>query len=71
MVAWRQVADEASPQIHESFDGSLRFRDEALTRSLHHVCAIGKSDGQESGLMIYQSGAGGAGAPGGQAGRDE
>ena len=60
-VAWRQSAEEASPRVRESSDGILRFRDEAQSRSLHHVCAIGKSDGQESGLMIYQSGAGGAG----------
>ncbi len=60
-VAWRQSAKEASPRIRESTDEILRFRDEALTRSLFHVCAIGKSDDQESGLMIYQSGAGGAG----------
>ncbi len=60
-VAWRRSATDASPRIRESSDETLRFRDEALSRSLSHVCAIGKSGDQESGLMIYQSGAGGAG----------
>ena len=60
-VAWRQSGNEASPRTGENSEDIVRFRDEAATRSLLHVCRIGKSGDRESGLMIYQSGAGGAG----------
>lgn len=61
-VAWRQSREEALSPTGNRSAGTLRFRDEAEARSLTHVCEIGKTHGQESGLMIYQSGAGGAGA---------
>ncbi len=60
-VAWRLSGEESSPRTWESSEGMVPFRNEAVARSLHHVCAIGKSGDRESGLMIYQSGAGGAG----------
>ncbi len=61
LIAWRQSPPITSPPIRDRSGGIFQFRDEASARSLLHVCAIGKTDDQESGLMIYQSGAGGAG----------
>ncbi|QEG00654.1 ASPIC and UnbV [Stieleria maiorica] len=53
--------ERAVPGLRDGFGVAAPFRDEAATRSLKHVCAIDKPDDQEAGLMIYQSGAGGAG----------
>ncbi|MCC9604129.1 FG-GAP-like repeat-containing protein [Stieleria sp. JC731] len=39
----------------------IRFEDEASQRKLDHVCQIAAAANGESGLWIYQSGAGGAG----------
>ncbi len=60
-ITWNESSGEASPSHQYSSGGILRFRDEAEARSLVHTCEIGKTYGQQSGLMIYQSGAGGAG----------
>lgn len=60
-IAWRRVAEPPSPPTQQSRERRLRFRNEAPLRSLHHVCDIGETDHHESGLMIFQSGAGGAG----------
>ncbi|WP_182868191.1 FG-GAP-like repeat-containing protein [Rhodopirellula sp. JC639] len=50
-----------APAFGDGLGMAAAFRDEAVRRSLSHVCAINKPDDQEAGLMIYQSGAGGAG----------
>ncbi len=60
-VAWGRATRPGMPPIRSEIDRLIRFRDEASTRSLDHVCDIGKSAGRESDLMIYQSGAGGVG----------
>jgi tetratricopeptide (TPR) repeat protein len=60
-VNWRPSADETSLSLGERSGGTIRMRDEARSRSLRHVCSIDNPVGRESGLMIYQSGAGAAG----------
>ena len=60
-MVWRQGARSPALPMGKRSDRNLRFRDEAAARSLDHICAMGKTGDQESGLMIYQSGAGGAG----------
>ena len=59
-IVWQTEPDISSPSAPISFGPKFRFRDEAKTRSLVHVCDIGKKGDTESGLMIFQSGAGGA-----------
>lgn len=60
-IAWHAFEDEAAPQIHPQSNAPLRFANEAKSRSLVHLCDIGKTDDTLSGLMIYQSGAGAIG----------
>ena len=61
VIAWHESSKQPSLPIRDGSGTILQFSDEAKSRSLVHVCAIGKTYSQESGLMIYQSGAGGAG----------
>ncbi|MDG2220216.1 MAG: FG-GAP-like repeat-containing protein [Rubripirellula sp.] len=42
-------------------DVDIRFGDQATARHLQHECKLGKPTGDEAGLAIFQSGAGGAG----------
>jgi tetratricopeptide (TPR) repeat protein len=61
-IVWHHSTTPTSRHDRLSSRSDIKLRDEAQTRSLQHVCAINKPAGQESGLMIHQSGAGGAGA---------
>ncbi|MCP4889999.1 MAG: hypothetical protein GY904_25770 [Planctomycetaceae bacterium] len=60
-IAWQAEREVASPSASINQIQAFRFRDEADARLLVHTCDIGKKGEAESGLMIYQSGAGGAG----------
>ncbi len=58
-----QIEDHQLPQVEpEPHSDRFRFVDEAASRSLDHICKIAQPSGGESGMWIYQSGAGGAGA---------
>jgi tetratricopeptide (TPR) repeat protein len=56
---------QAGPQVPDDAVAvspvGVRFADQAAARGLNHVCELSKPAGQEAGLAIYQSGAGGAG----------
>ena len=60
-IAWQSEREVAPPPGSINRIQDFRFRDEADSRSLVHVCDIGKLGESVSGLMIYQSGAGVAG----------
>ncbi|MDV6034870.1 MAG: hypothetical protein F9B45_33220 [Phycisphaera sp. RhM] len=60
-IVWHRSDRSPALPTEAHSDRNLRFRDEAAVRSLDHVCALDKTGDAESGLMIYQSGAGGAG----------
>ncbi len=61
VIDWRRRGSEASPETITMSAPEFRFADEASLRNLDHICALGKPPGEEAGLAIYQSGAGGAG----------
>lgn len=61
MVKWSDASETSPSEVAESSGRQFHFVDEAQMRGLDHVCEIGKTDGTEAGLWIYQSGAGGAG----------
>ncbi len=58
---WRVSPGETTASAVSGANRSIRFVDEALSRELLHSCKIASKGGKESGLGIYQSGAGGAG----------
>lgn len=60
-ISWAGSDSSSGTDIAAGLHASLRLRDEAAERSLKHLCDIGKSSPDESGMMIYQSGSGGAG----------
>ena len=58
-VDWK-VDSHQRPTRWVGTDTVIQFEDQALSRGLEHVCQIGPVVNGESGLWIYQSGAGGA-----------
>ncbi len=60
-VDWRPRHGEAQVERAIASESEIRFSDQASARTLDHICRIGKPPGEEAGLAIYQSGAGGAG----------
>lgn len=60
-IDWQQsTMRETTSKIAVS-TAKIHFSDQAKQRQLEHICKLGKPLGEESGLAIYQSGAGGAG----------
>ncbi len=63
MLSLPQIEKMEQPSVKsEAQVNQFRFIDEAAARSLDHICKIHLPHGGESGMWIYQSGAGGAAA---------
>ncbi len=60
-VDWRQPRSQSPTESVVFSDSKIRFSDQASTRQLDHICKLSKPPGEEAGLAIYQSGAGGVG----------
>ncbi len=58
---WQPSIAPATSQTFAASAGQIQFGEQAAQRQLHHVCRLSKPPGEEAGLAIYQSGAGGAG----------
>ncbi len=61
IVDWSLGTSNVSTGPAKLSRARFRFADEAASRNLDHICELGKPPGEEAGLAIYQSGAGGAG----------
>ncbi len=59
-VEWKSKAS-SSVAAESSIESLIRLHDVAAENALTHICEINTSTGQESGLTIFQSGAGGVG----------
>ncbi|MDA9857375.1 FG-GAP-like repeat-containing protein [Rubripirellula sp.] len=60
-LRWQKsVASKTSSSVALA-NVDIRFTDQATTRHLQHECKLGKPPGEEVGLSIFQSGAGGVG----------
>lgn len=56
------VANHSRPESNAKSRSKIHFTDQASQRNLNHICKIAQPAHGESGLWIYQSGAGGAAA---------
>ena len=59
---WAMESGSSGQAIDQPTEINLQFKDEALLRGVNHTCEITTRSRNESGLFIYQSGAGAAGA---------
>lgn len=59
-IDWKTTAVVANTPTATVPTTKIRFDDQAQDRNLRHVCKINKPVGEEAGLWVYQSGAGGA-----------
>jgi tetratricopeptide (TPR) repeat protein len=61
VVDWRQLDNDSPSEKANTSTSEFQLADQASLRNLNHLCKLRKPAGEEAGLAIYQSGAGGAG----------